>query len=101
MSKKPSSEPLKLEPLKAWIPEEPGTIIEGEIVGVIDSQFGRHYVLEDQLEVRYRLPLHVDLDRKIQSALAVDRRPFLRIEYQGAPQGETQIQYEVLRYPRG
>jgi len=74
--------------------------MKGQIVGKVTTDLGVHFVIEDQVGNRYRLPTHVDLERKIQAVQVDERDPWLEITYKGRDdEGRAKI-YEVRHFPR-
>lgn len=101
MAKKPNTQPVEVEALRVWYAEKAGEGIEGMIVGTVDTEIGCHYVLEDEKGSRFRLPTHVDLDRKIQAAKTKEPAPWLIIKYQGVGEDDKTKLYSVQHCPRG
>jgi len=98
---RPKTKPQTVDALSHWNPETPGQKIEGAIVGQVSiPEIGMAWVLEDQSGVQFRLPVHVDLDRKVIAARLNDPHPWLEIEYTGKGQDDRTRIYRVLHYPR-
>jgi|GEM_PF-4540328 len=101
MSERPKTAPLTVEALSHWNPDTPGQVIEGQIVGqVMIPEIGNAWVLELQDGTQVRLPVHVDLDRKIMAARLNDVTPYLAIEFTGKGPDDRTRMYKVLHYPR-
>jgi len=100
MSQRPNTQPIEVHALIPWACGEVGAVIEGQIVGTVDTQMGCHFVIEDQSGERFRLPAHVDLDRKIQAVRVTESEPYIEAKFTGHEQdGKTRV-YSVKHYPR-
>jgi hypothetical protein len=100
MIQKPNTQPVEVHALTPWNCGTIGAIIEGQIIGTVETQMGFHYVLEVQSGERFRLPNHVDLDRKIQAVRMIESNPYLVVKFTGHEEdGKTRI-YLVQHYPR-
>jgi hypothetical protein len=99
--KRPQSEPVKVDALAGFRPEDPGDKIEGAVVGSVETDFGVHFVLEDEGGRRHRLPNHADLVRKIQAATVQESQPWLLIVYTGIDTVDERSRlYEVQYFKR-
>jgi len=98
--KRPQAEPVEVKALVPWFYGEKEDVLEGQIVGTIETDMGSHFVLEDEKEVRYRLPTHVDLNRKIEAVRMDEAEPWLRITKLGAEEDGKTIWYKVEHFPR-
>ena len=98
--KRPDTKPVPVSALIPWYYSEVGATIRGGVIGTIDTDMGRHYVLEDEDGNRYRLPLHVDLKRKIEAVLLSESMPWLEIKCDGFQEDGRSRLYAVNHYPR-
>jgi hypothetical protein len=98
--KRPNTEPRPVRALLPWFYSEEGAHIEGAIIGTVDAGMGPSYVLEDEKGNRFRLPSHVDLDRKILAVLVQETTPWIEVKQHGFMEDERTRRYDVNHYPR-